>query len=74
MTNLTPSKSIDQGCLCPRCGGLIVLRDVVSPSGTYRELWCLMCARVFRHEEWEAYRPMPEVSLTRNGRGWGDRG
>jgi len=58
--NLTCSKSLEAGGACPRCGGLLVLRDVAQYDVRAIELWCVLCARVFRHGVREVYRPMPE--------------
>lgn len=60
MTILTRSKTLEAGGACPRCGGLLVLRDVAQYDVRALELWCMLCTRVFRHGIREVYRPMPE--------------
>ena len=60
MENLTCSKSLEAGGPCPRCGGLLVLREVAQYDVRAIELWCVLCARVFRHGVREVYHPMPE--------------
>lgn len=57
--NLTRSKSLEAGDRCPRCQGLLVLRDVVEYDVAVREIWCCLCSRTWRHETREPYRPMP---------------
>lgn len=60
MAILTCSKSLEAGQPCPRCGGLLVLRDVAQYDVRAIEVWCVLCARVFRHGVREVYHPMPE--------------
>lgn len=57
--NLARSKSLEAGDRCPRCEGLLVLRDSVEYDVVVREIWCCLCSRVWRHEAREMYRPMP---------------
>lgn len=60
MEDLTCSKTVEAGGACPRCGGLLVLRDVAQYDVRAVELWCVLCTRVFRHGVRQMYRPMPE--------------
>ena len=48
---------------CPRCGGFLVLRHVVTMHANEQEVVCLMCSRTFASRVEQNYRPMPEVTI-----------
>lgn len=46
---------------CPRCQGLLVVRDVVTRQADERELHCVMCSRSYARRVIDpVYRPMPD--------------
>lgn len=40
-----PALRLTPGSPCPRCGGLVLLRDVVTDEGRLREHYCSGCSR-----------------------------
>lgn len=59
MENLTRSKRFEAGEACPRCGGLLILRDTVGVDSVSIEVQCTLCSRIWGHGTRMVYRPMP---------------
>lgn len=60
-----PAPSVEAGARCPRphCGGLIVLRDVLTTEGGLKERYCTACSRAYGAEFDVVYDP-PRLALT----------
>lgn len=44
---------------CPRCGGLLIDRDVVTLHAELREVYCIQCSRIYQHRVYAVYDAIP---------------
>ena len=54
---------VDSRKPCPRCQGLLVLRDVVTKGADLQEVFCVICSRSYQARVVMVYDPMPDLSV-----------
>ena len=54
---------VDSRKPCPRCQGLLILRDVVTKGADLEEVHCVQCSRSYQARVVMVYDPMPDIEV-----------
>lgn len=54
---------VDSRKPCPRCQGLLILRNVVTKGADLEEVHCVQCSRSYQARVVMVYNPMPDISV-----------
>lgn len=54
---------VDSRLPCPRCQGLLVVRQVVTMHADLEEVHCVICSRQYQARVHVVYDPMPETGV-----------